>query len=337
MDRISRSARTYLWLGCGALAHAIVAGGLWYFPFPTSDPNHWSESLWVGAITLWFFWPIILALHAGRSWRRFAVFAFLGSALLWPSLGRYNDFAPEALGLPPGMKMNPVSAWKYSNAYLAGRAQAKRDIAGGILAIEDAGLKPGHERWDGPVLRERFRIEIRTIEGSTLTEKEFGHREGYNSVSLREIDRRFGWDRVQAARGEALRELSERDEQAVRELTQRLSTIPPTSKVITRLIRPYLDYQPLKNPAAERRLASVVRAIEQVVVDAVPEDTSSFELHVTAKLEPGSRPSFEMSSPLDAPRSVWQAILNKLDTMPPPEWSEGSLWVQFDFLIRPPL
>ena len=337
MDSISPSARTYLWLGCAALVHAVVALGFGYFVFSTFGTDHDRPArLWVSVVTLWLFWPIILALHTSRSWRRCALFAFLGSALLWPNLGLYSDLAPEALGLPAGMKMNPVSAWKYSRAYLAGRTQARRDIAGGTLAIEDAGLKPGHERWDGPVLRERFKIEIRTLEGSIVTEKEVGHRDGYNSVSVPEIDRRFGWDRVQEARGDALKALSDRDEQAVRELTQRLSTIPPNSKVITQLIRPYLDNQPLRAPAAEQRLAPVVRAIEQSVMSAVPEETSSFELHISANLEPGARPSFEMSSPLNPAPPVWQAISNTLDTMPSPEWRGGSLSVGFDFFIRPP-
>jgi hypothetical protein len=194
-------ARANRLLGYCALAHAASAWALTFLAF--SSDSSWQRRSWVAFVTLWIVWPVALAAHRGRSVLRFVLFAFLGSALLWPSLLFYNHLAPDVFGLPIGMKMNPVSAWKFCNGYLAGRTQAQKDIAAGILAIEDAGLKPGHERWDGPVLRKRFQIEIRTIEGSTFEENEFGHQAGYNSVSFRVIDRRFGWDRVQAARGEA--------------------------------------------------------------------------------------------------------------------------------------
>ena len=260
----------------------------------------------------------------------------LAAVVLFPSLRFYDTFAPDAFGLPLGMRMNPVSAWKYGTAYLAGRSEARKDISAGILAIEDAGLLPGYERWDGPILRERFKIEIKTIAGSVVDETSIGHRDGYNSVSVREIDRRFGWDRVQTARGEALQEQGVREEQSIKELTKRLSSLPSEAKVITELIRADIDGHRPKDPAAEQRLAPFVHAVEQMVTDAVPDDTPAFELNISATLVPNSRPSFQISGSPNSPQSVSQAISNKLNAMPPPEWSEGSLSVAFDFLIRPP-
>jgi hypothetical protein len=342
MSTPSPSARAYRRLGYLALAHAIAV----FVGFLVSEGGillpevgvgiTWRGRLWIALITLWFFWPLILALHRGRSALRFAVFTLLGALLLWPSLRFYDTSAPEELGLPLGMRMNPVSVWKYGTAYLAGRFDAKKDVSAGILAIEDAGLLPGHERWDGPILRERFKIEIKTIAGSVVDETCIGHRDGYNDVSVREIDRRFGWDRVQAARGEFLHEQYLRDEQSVKELTKRLSSLPSDAKVTTELIRPDIDGHPLKDPTAEQRLAPFVHAVEQSVMDAVPEDTPAFKLNISATILPNSRPSFQISGSPNPPQSVSQAISNKLDAMPPPGWSEGSLFVAFDFLIRPP-
>lgn len=336
MSTPSPSARAYRRLGYLALAHAIALFGLGLLLDEGGIEITWRLRLWIALITLWFFWPLILALHRGRSALRFAVFTLLSVILLWPSLRFYNTFAPEAFGLPLGMHMNPVSAWKYGSAYLAGRSEAKKDVSAGILAIEDAGLLPGHERWDGRILRERYQIEIKTTVGSVVDETSIGHQAGYNSVSIREIDRRFGWDRVQAARGEAFREQYVRGEQSVKELTKRLSSLPSDAKVTTELIRPDIDGHPLKDPTAEQRLAPFVHAVEQRVMDAVPEDTPPFELKIFATLLPSSRPSFQISGSPNSPQSVSQAISNNLDAMPPPEWNEGSLSVAFDFLIRPP-
>jgi hypothetical protein len=337
MDTPSPSARAYRRLGYLALAHSVVLLGLSAFLITSEGSEKaWFARVWVGLVTLWFLWPLVLALHRGRSALRFAVFALLSAVLLWPSLRFYNMFAPDVVGLPGGMHMNPVSAWKYSSAYLAGRSDAKKDLSAGILAIGDAGLLPGHERWDGPILRERFQIQIRTIAGSVVDETSLGHQAGYNSVSVREIDRRFGWDRVQAARGEAFREQSVREEQSVKELTKRLSSLSPNAKVTTELIRPYVDGHLLKDPAAEQRLAPFVHAVEQSVLDATPEDTPAFELHISVTLTSNSRPWFQIYGLANSPQSVSQAISNKLNATPPPEWSEGSLSVAFDFLIRPP-
>jgi hypothetical protein len=102
------------------------------------------------------------------------------------------------------------------------------------------------------------------------------------------------------------------------------------------MIRANIDGWPPKDPATEQRLAPFVHAVEQRVMDAVPEETPAFELNISATLAPNSRPSFQISGSPNPPQSVSQAISNKLDAMPPPEWSEGSLSVAFDFLIRPP-
>ena len=336
MNPASSHARDYRRLGYLTLAHAaiLVALTAWLLVGKGFD-KPWIVRTWVGAVTLWFLWIPVLTLHRGRSIWRFAVFVLISLILTWPTFRFYNVYAPEAFGLPPFITMNPVSAWRYSSAYLAGRTQARKDVAAGILAIADAGLVPGHERWDARILRERYQIEIRPLGDWPVDERSLGHQTGYNSVSMPEIDRRFGWDGIQAAREEALQEDYTRAEQSVKELTKRLSSIPPDAKVTTHLIRPLLNNHPLKDPVVEQRLAPFVHAIEQSVTEAVPEDAPSFEFRISAKLAPQSPPSFEMSGSANAPQAVWQVISDRLHAIPSPEWNEGSLSVALEFLIRP--
>ena len=77
-------------------------------------------------------------------------------------------------------------------AYLAGRAEAQRDIQRGVLARELAGKPPTcfneHER----LLQLRYGIESRHVAGCVVNARIDGHMLGYNDVSEAEIFRRFG-------------------------------------------------------------------------------------------------------------------------------------------------
>lgn len=335
----SSHVRAYRRLGYLTLAHAIALFGLGFLLLERGTEDAWRLHLWIALVTLWFFWPAALALHRGRSALRFAVFMLLATVVLFPSLWSYNRIAPQAFGLPWVVSMSPWSMWQYYRAYRAGEAQARKDIATGILVIEESGFGAGGGPEVQRILRERYHIEVKAVAGCIVDEGIVGHEAGYNGVSEPEIDRRFGRDRVEEARAEGYRLQQEeyaREEQSVKDLTKRLSSIPPDAKVITELIRPYLDNQPLRDSTAEQELAQFVRAVEKSVVDAVTEDTPSFKLRVSAKLAPKERPSFEMSGSLNSPQPVWQAISNNLDAMPSPEWNKGLLSVAFDFLVRPP-
>lgn len=339
MSTPSPSARAYRRLGYLALAHAISLFGFGFLFLEGGTEDAWRLRLWVALVTLWFFWPVALALHRGRSALRFAVFMLLATVVALPSLWSYNRIAPRVFGLPWVVSMNPWSMWQYYSAYRAGEAQARKDIAAGILVIEESGLGAGGGPEVQRILLERYHIELRAVAGCVVDESIIGHEAGYNAVSEPEIDRRFGRDRVDAAREEGYqlqREQYAREEQSIRDLTKRLSSIPPDAKVITELIRPYLDNLPEKDSAAEQELAQFVKAVEKSVVDAVPEETPSFKLHVIARLAPKIRPSFEMSGSLNSPRPAWQAISNNLDALPSPEWNNRPFSIAFDFLIQPP-
>lgn len=130
MDTSSSHARTSGLPSYLALAHAAALVALTGFLLSMQGSEHefWFRRLYVGLVTLWFLWPIVLALHPGRSVLRLGVVALLSAILLWPSLRFYNIFAPEIFGLPIGMSLNPLRVWKYFGAYRAGGADTQRDV-----------------------------------------------------------------------------------------------------------------------------------------------------------------------------------------------------------------
>jgi hypothetical protein len=337
MNTSSPSARrAYRQLGYLALAHAVVLLGSTALSITWDGPKKaWLVRLWVGLVTLWFLWPVALTLHRGRSILRFAALISLTAVLLWPSLRFYDMHAPEALGLPDGVRMNPLSAWTYFSAYRAGRAEAEKDGAAGILVIEEYGFGAGS---GGQILRERYQIETRAIAQCAVDEKILGHAAGYNSVSEPEIHRRFGGDNIAAAREEGIRlqgEERDRHYQLFKNLTRRLSSIPPGAKVTTESVLPDPSRDwPLSDPIAEEELAQFVHAVEKCVVEAVPADTPAFKLSVNAELTPAACPTFEGSLRPSAPNGISEAIFNGLRTIPPPKWSIGGFYVHFDFAIR---
>lgn len=327
MSTPSPSARAYRRLGYLALFHAVAVFGLAFLLRPGETEVAWRLRLWVALVTLWFFWPVALVLHRGRSALRFAVFMLLAVVVLFPSLWFYNMLAPDAFGLPDGVHMNPISAWMYFSAYRAGRAEAKKDIAAGILAIEEFGFSAGT---GGQILRERYQIEVRAIAGCGVDDGILGHAAGYNSVSEPEIHRRFGRDHIAAARDEGAKlwdEKLKREQQFSKDLARRLSSLPPDAKIMTESIWPYVDEQLLNDPAAEEELAPLVHAVERYLVEHVSKDAPPFKVYVSAKATPTSGPTFEILSINSPPTPIWENLHNNLQTIAAPCWSKGSLRV----------
>jgi hypothetical protein len=155
MNPASSPARNYRRLGYGAIAHAVAVLGLALFfgSGHTYESDLWFLRLWIGLVTLWFLWPVVLTFHCGRSVRRFVVFVSIATVLLLPSLRFCSMIAPWALGFPEGVTLDPLTNWRYFSAYRAGRAEAQKEVAAGILAMETFGFGAG-----GPavkILRER--------------------------------------------------------------------------------------------------------------------------------------------------------------------------------------
>src|SRR5438105_2826871 len=86
-------------LGYCALAHAASVFGLAFLIFSSiGAERNWQRPFWIVLVTLWFVWPLILALHCGRSWRRFLVFVLLVVVVLLSWLRFYNIIAPQVFG-----------------------------------------------------------------------------------------------------------------------------------------------------------------------------------------------------------------------------------------------
>ena len=331
-------ARAYRRLGYLALTHAVALVALTGFLLRMQGSEHefWLRRLYVGLVTLWFLWPIVLALHPGRSVLRLGVFALLSAILLWPSLRFYNIFAPMMFGFPEGADLNPLSAWTYFNAYRTGRADAEKDVAAGTLAIEEYGFGAGY----GPyveLLCERYQIEIRPVAACIVNERILGHAAGYNKVSEREIDQRVGSDRVRATREEGYRlaaEQREREEHYFKDLARRLSTFSSDSKIALESVQPWADGRREISAEAEQELGQFVRAIEKFVAEVIPQDIAALELHVSATLTPTEPPRFETSSSLSCPRPVYEEIYNGLPNLPLPQWDRGTLEVALHFTVR---
>jgi len=329
MSTPSSSVRIYKRLGYLALAHAalLVALTALWLRMQSNEHESWFQRFWVGSVTLWFYWPVALVLHRGRSVLRFAVFMLLATVVLLPSLWFCNRIAASEFGLPWGVDMTPWSMWQYFSAYRAGRVEAEKDVAAGILAIEEFGFSAGT---GGQILRERYQIEVRAIAGCGVDDGILGHAAGYNSVSEPEIYRRFGRDHIATARNEGAKlwdEKLKREQQFSKDLARRLSSLPPDAKIMTESIWPYVDEQLVNDPAAEEELAPLVHAVERYLVEHVSKDAPPFKVYVSAKATPTSGPTFEILSINSPPMPIWENLHNNLQTIAAPCWSKGSLRV----------
>lgn len=326
MSTPSLLTRNYKRLGYLALAHAVALFGVtgWMLQ---SDGLGWLRNLWVGLSTLWFLWPIVLMLHPGRSALRLGVFALLSAILLWPSLG---------FGLPDGARRSPLGAWEYFGAYRAGKAQAKKDIAAGILAIEEHGLGAAGDSEVRRILRERYNIELRAIAGCFVDERILGHEAGYDAVSAAEIDRRFGRDHVEATREEGFRlerEKYARNERYFKDLANRVSSFSPDSRIALESLHLWTDGPREIGAEAEQELGQFVRAIEKFIAEVIPPNAAAFELHVSATLTPTEPPKFQSSASLGS-RPAYDKIYKGLPNLALPQWDKGDLTVSLDYKVR---
>lgn len=88
-----------------------------------------------------------------------------------------------------------------------GRAEARRDIQEGRLALEIMGPPP--PPWQETYQRlakERYGIEQRWVAGCMPSNRVMGHADGYDEVMEAEIERRFGKDVLKKTAEEAQKE-----------------------------------------------------------------------------------------------------------------------------------
>ncbi len=86
---VSRPGTVYYVLGVCAILHSALLLLRATESLPAGLPE-WSvtDRFWIALALLWFLWPIVMALHPGRSWLRFAVPILLSLLFLMPS-GRF--------------------------------------------------------------------------------------------------------------------------------------------------------------------------------------------------------------------------------------------------------
>jgi hypothetical protein len=177
-------------LGCLAVLHsAVILAFMAVRPWPV--PPNWFDPLWLGVTTLWFFWPVVLLLHIGRSLWRVAVPLLIACVIAIPWWRIYSFEAAEAFGLPMGCTLSPISMTRFFAAYVRGRADARRDIRSGHIAVEVYGLGGGSV---ASPLKDRYHVDTRVVAGCVVDEAIMGHARGYNVVSAAEVRRRFGDD-----------------------------------------------------------------------------------------------------------------------------------------------
>jgi hypothetical protein len=192
-------------LGCLAVLHSALILGI--LLGRRSGGPYWLDHLWVAIATSWLFWPIILALHPGRSILRFFLPLVIAGTLLAPCVRDYNFVAPIHFGLPEFFTFWPPDISRYVSAYLRGRADAKKDANASRLALEAFGFgtfTPGAPNFSDEVLKQ-CGIEINHVAGCVVGPRIVGHANGYNSVMIEEIKRRCGTAVVKAAQDEDAR------------------------------------------------------------------------------------------------------------------------------------
>lgn len=331
MDKSSPHARAHRRLGYFALVHAAACFGLLFLVLADrSFEAPWRRTLWVVAVTLWFVWPPVLLLHRGRSIVRCTLFVLLGFVSLLPSLRLYDFLAPEVFGLPFGVSMDPVSLSYYCRAYLTGRAEAKKDIAAGVFVIEAAGLGAGRD----PTLWERYHVDVRAIAGCVVNNTIMGHLTGYNSISEPEIYRRFGRDKIEAAKEESYqiaRANRLASEQREKDLAKRFTTLRSGSTLILKSVSPYCERHPGLTPEIEAGLQAFIGSVEQFIEPLVPKDAPAFDLHISASLARSTAPKFQTSGSLSIPRSIYDPIYKEIPNLPVAEWVHDDLSVSLDF------
>ncbi len=329
--------RTYFLLGWLAFAHALCVSLLAVFCLQAARNRLDFTLSWIGLTTLWFLWPVVLVLHRGRSWRRCLLFVLLSGLFFLPSLSQYLWRAAPAFGLPVFVRMEPVSIWKYYRAWWAGRADAQRDIAAGILAREVYGFGAAG---GGPlvdVLRERYHIETRPVAGCVVNENILGHAAGYNRTSQREVDRRFGRGSIAKTEAESLLGMlyQRRDDSAhSRELARRFSIFPPESKITLQSVEVVLIKEDgALTEVAEDQLGRLVREIEQSLRNEIVETPSSFGLHVTANFAPNQLVDYEVGGSNTS--LAYDSIRQKLPRFRWLRLDGDALSVRLNFVVRP--
>jgi len=163
--------------------------------------------------TLWFFWPIILAVHVGGSLRRNYISLGVAAALLaLPMIGYQRFLASWVLGGRDMVSFTPVALGPYIVGYARGWRDAKQRAGMEPILLEGYGMGGSFTPGAPPFTREAFekyRLQIESVALCGVTPYIQGHAKAYNTVSVNEIRRRYGSGVITGAQ----REEAERQEE----------------------------------------------------------------------------------------------------------------------------
>jgi hypothetical protein len=238
--------------------------------------------------------------------------------LFVPSFLLFRLEAPSALGLPTAVDLTATGLWRYASAYRSGRADAKKDIAAGILATETYGFGAGSGHY-AKILRDRYQVDTRAVAGCVIDDQIAAHAAGYNAVSIPEIARRLGQPRLAALQEEGSRldaEEGKRRERVAHEFTQRMTSLPVEGNVTSESIGVYPEEARNPDNLSDEEIAHVVHAIEKLVARAVPPDAPAAQLSIRGTLTPQAPPTADASASFSLNRAVYDAIRADLKTLP---------------------
>jgi hypothetical protein len=187
---------------------AVLHGGLLLAACfsAAASTSDWPLRLWVGLATLWFFWPIILALHAGRSQRgAYAALAVSAALVALPMQGYFSFLAAHVLLPQDVSSLSPYFLGPFMVGYVRGWSEARQRAGEERIILEGYGMTGQMTPATPPFTaeaRENYRIDIKPIASCGVTPYILGHARGCNTRSVAEIKRRYGSGVITAAEQE---------------------------------------------------------------------------------------------------------------------------------------
>ena len=317
MNQRAPETRSYRILGVLALLHAAALIALLALVY--SGPDSYYPSLarvWVVVTLLWLVWPVLLAVHRGRSALLFMKIMVPAALIYTPSYYLWQLEAPSALGLE--FRFTAHSAWHYWTAYRAGRVDAERDLRAGKLAIEAYGFGAGAGSYV-TLFRERFQVDVIAVAQCLVNDRIVGHASGYNAVTEAEIERRFGPGAMEAAREEGAkldREYYARERGPQNGLARHVSSLGPAAPVVLHSLSVYPAEALTDGRIAEEQLRRLVHAIEAQVSAIVPPEAEAFQLTVLGTVSPNAPPTAAISDNGGLQKTIYERVRKSVKDLP---------------------
>jgi hypothetical protein len=228
MKSVPPHVRLHRLFGVFAVVHAVLLFVI-FFPSVRDDWPPWMYRVWVGLATLWFLWPLALALHPAQSPRRVLVPLAIAAPFVFFWFRLYSSlYAPSVFGFPEGVELTPRSMFQYAASFGHGWFDGRKTLKTGRLTLEAYGpplgvATPGTPRFSEETLKQRG-IEIKFVASDVVSAPIIAHATGYNVAMMTEIKRRWPamikaaqdedarweqsyYDGKKAGRGEAKRDL----------------------------------------------------------------------------------------------------------------------------------